>query len=127
MAKKPRLYTSVDPELKAEVVAKAEELKMSGSEFLQMCLRDGLGRFNACQANKQLKTQLDEKADACQRLSQERDNMQGERDYANDSRDKFKEKCGEMQAAYEIADKKNKAYENQSWWERLFRIKPSIV
>ena len=127
MAKKPRLYTSVDPELKAEAVAKAEELKMSSSEFLEMCLRDGLGRFNVYQANKQLKTQLGEKADECERLSQSRDNMQGERDHADDSREKFKEKCGEMQTAYQIADKKNKAYENQSWWERLFRIKPSIV
>ena len=92
MAKKPRLYTSVDPELKAEAESKAEELKVSSSEFLKMCLRDGLGHFNLYQEREQLKTQLVEKVDACQRLSQERDNMQGERDYANDSRDKFKVK-----------------------------------
>ena len=65
MAKKPRLYTSVDPELKAEAESKAEELKVSSSEFLKMCLRDGLGHFNLYQEREQLKTQLGEKADAC--------------------------------------------------------------
>ena len=67
-----------------------------------MCLRDGLGHFNLYQEREQLKTQLGEKADECQRLSQERDNMQGERDHADDSRDKFKEKYGQAQTAYEI-------------------------
>ena len=86
MAKKPRLYTSVDPELKAEAVAKSEELKMSSSEFLEMCLRDGLGRFNVYQENKKLKAQLGEKADACERLSQERDNWRCERDKQLDMR-----------------------------------------
>ena len=55
MARKPRVYASVNPELKAEVVAKAEGLKMSSSEFLEMCLRDGLGHFNVYQENKHLK------------------------------------------------------------------------
>ena len=124
MAKKPRLSTSVNPELKAEVAAKAEELKMSSSEFLEMCLRDGLGRFNLYQAHKQLKTQLGEKADECQQLSQARDNMQGERDYANDSRDKFKEKHGQAQTAYEKSDAQVKAYQQQGIWGRVFGLKP---
>ena len=124
MAKKPRLYTSVDPEIKAEAVAKAEELKMSSSEFLEMCLRDGLGRFNVYQANKQLKAQLGEKAGECQRLSQERDNMQGERDYANASRDKFKGKYGQAQTAYEKSDAQVKAYRQQGIWGRVFGLKP---
>ena len=127
MAKKPRLYTSVDPELKEEVAAKAEELKVSGSVFLEMCLRDGLGHFNAYQENKQLKTRLGEKADECQRLSQERDNMQGERDYANDSRDKFKEKYGQAQTAYEKSDAQVKAYQQQGIWGRVFGLKPKSM
>ena len=84
MARKPRVYTSVNPELKAEVAAKAEELKMSSSEFLEMCLRDGLGHFNVYQENKQLKeknarleTELSEKTVACHRLTQSQGKMQG--------------------------------------------------
>ena len=183
MAKKPRLYTSVTPELKAEVAAKSEELKVSGSVFLEMCLRDGLGHFNAYQEYEQLKTQLGEKADECQRLSQERDNMQGnrdkqsdmrqqlaaeyterikqiatalgvpntvlhireriddlhtaaerakqeydnmqgERDHADDSRNKFKEKYGQAQAAYEKSDAQVKAYQQRGIWGRVFGLKP---
>jgi hypothetical protein len=124
MAKKPRLSTSVDPELKAEAESKAEELKVSGSEFLGMCLRDGLGHFNDYQENKQLKTQLGEKGDECQRLTQERGNMEGERDYANDSRDKFKEKYGQAQTAYEKSDAQVKAYQQQGIWGRVFGLKP---
>ena len=124
MAKKPRLYTSVDPELKAEAESKAEEMKVSNSEFLKMCLRDGLGHFNVYQENKQLKSQLGEKADECQHLSQARDNMQGERDYANDSRDKFKEKHGQAQTAYEKSDAQVKAYQQQGIWGRVFGLKP---
>ena len=124
MAKKPRLYTSVDPELKAEAESKAEELKVSSSEFLKMCLRDGLGHFNLYQEREQLKTQLGEKADECQRLSQERDNMQGERDHADDSRDKFKEKYGQAQTAYEKSDAQVKAYQQQGIWGRVLGLKP---
>ena len=126
MAKKPRLYTSVDPELKAEAESKAEELKVSSSEFLKMCLRDGLGHFNLYQEREQLKTQLGEKADACERLSQERDNMQGERDYANDSRDTFKVKYGQAQTAYEKSDAQVKAYQQQGIWGRVFGLKPKL-
>ena len=100
---------------------------MSSSEFLEMCLRDGLGRFNVYQENKQLKTQLGEKADECRRLSQERDNMQGERDYANDSRDKFKEKYGQAQTAYEKSDAQVKAYQQQGIWGRVFGLKPKSM
>ena len=134
MARKPRVYASVNPELKAEVVAKAEGLKMSSSEFLEMCLRDGLGHFNVYQENKHLKekkarfeTQLSEKTDACQRLSQSQGNMQGERDYAHTERDKFKEKYGQAQTAYEKSDAQVKAYRQQGIWGRVFGLKPKVV
>ncbi len=134
MGRKPKVSASVNPELKAEVVAKAEGLKMSSSEFLEMCLRDGLGHFNVYQENKHLKekkarfeTQLGEKTDESQRLSQSRDNMQGERDYAHTERDKFKEKYGQAQTAYEKSDAQVKAYRFQSWWERVLGIKPKVV
>ena len=131
---KERISSNVDRKLAIATKKRAAELGVSISAFIETAVRGTLGEFNIYQKNKALKeknarleTQLGEKADACQRLSQSRDNMQGERDYADDSREKFKEKCGEMQTAYEIADKKNKAYENQPWWERLFRVKPTIV
>ena len=92
-----------------------------------MCLRDGLGHFNLYQEREQLKTQLGEKTDACERLSQERDNMQGERDYANDSRDTFKEKYGQAQTAYEKSDAQVKAYQQQGIWGRVFGLKPKSM
>ena len=134
MARKPRVYTSVNPELKAEVAAKAEELKMSSSEFLEMCLRDGLGHFNVYQENKQLKeknarleTELGEKTDECQRLSQSRGKMQEERDYANTACGKFKGEFEQAKTAYEKSDAQVKAYQQQGFWGRLFGLKPKVV
>ena len=94
MAKKPRLSTSVDPELKAEAESKAEGLKMSSSEFLEMCLRDGLGHFNVYQENKHLKEKkacleaeartLIDKRDRAWRqksvIAKEREKIRGQRD-----------------------------------------------
>ena len=62
-----------------------------------------------------------------ERAKQEYDNMQGERDYANASRDKFKEKYGQAQTAYEKSDAQVKAYQQQGFWGRVFGIKPKVV
>ena len=162
MGRKPKVSASVNPELKAEVVAKAEGLKMSSSEFLEMCLRDGLGHFNVYQENKHLKEKkacleaeartLIDKRDRAWRqksvIAKEREKIRGQRDdfektlhdettaynkcyeraeSLKKERNKFKEKYGQAQTAYEKSDAQVKAYQQQGIWGRLFGLKPKVV
>ena len=138
MAKKPRLSTSVDPELKAEAESKAEGLKMSSSEFLEMCLRDGLGHFNVYQENKHLKCERHEAQVEIENMQAQRDDFEKQlhdettaynkcyerAESLKKERDKFKEKYGQAQTAYEKSDAQVKAYQQQGIWGRLFGLKP---
>ena len=73
-------------------------------------LQAELGRLDI---RKMVRIHYQDEADRLQRELEAACNMQGERDHADDSRDKFKEKYGQAQTAYEKSDAQVKAYQQQ--------------
>ena len=115
--KRIQISGRIDAELRASLEFQLQTLGITKQEFVSRAIMAELGRFDMRKVIKFAEDEAD-------RLQRELDNMQGERDYANDSRDTFKEKYGQAQTAYEKSDAQVKAYQQQGIWGRVFGLKP---
>ena len=118
--KRIQISGRIDAELRASLEFQLQTLGITKQEFVSRALKAELGRLDI---RKMVKFYQDE----ADRLQRELDNMEGERDHADDSREKFKEKYGQAQTAYEKSDAQVKAYQQQGIWGRVLGLKPKVV
>ena len=117
--KRIQISGRIDAELRASLEFQLQTLGITKQEFVSRAIMAELGRFDMRKVIKFAEDEAD-------RLQRELDNMQGERDYANASRDTFKEKHGQAQTAYEKSDAQVKAYQQQGIWGRVLGLKPKL-